>query len=134
MDTVFNRQGRSGVAKVSCILRYRGVHLILAYSWARPATCIRVAGKGREGMFLFLLFLRFHSCLFFFPAHLFHLLYYLLYLFSPFLWETTQNDPQGLTCHLTPTQSIFNRQVGKKDVELEMTKTEQCICSGKIPT
>ena len=26
-------------------------------------------------------------------------LYYLFYLFSPFLWETTQNDPQGLTCH-----------------------------------
>ena len=26
---------------------------------------------------------------------LFHLLYYLS---SPFLWETTQNDPQGLTC------------------------------------
>ena len=26
---------------------------------------------------------------------LFHLLYYLS---STFLWETTQNDPQGLTC------------------------------------
>ena len=25
---------------------------------------------------------------------LFHLLYYFLYLFSPFLWETAQNDPQ----------------------------------------
>ena len=24
--------------------------------------------------------------------------YYLFYLFSPFLWETTQNDPQGLMC------------------------------------
>ena len=23
---------------------------------------------------------------------------YLFYLFSPFLWETKQNDPQGLTC------------------------------------
>ena len=37
----------SGVAKVSCILRHRGVQLILAYSWARPA--ILVAGKGRRG-------------------------------------------------------------------------------------
>ena len=38
-------RGWSGGAKVSCILRYRGVQLILAYSWARPA--ILVAGKGR---------------------------------------------------------------------------------------
>ena len=38
-------QGWSGGAKVSCSLRYRGVQLILAYSWARPA--ILVAGKGR---------------------------------------------------------------------------------------
>ena len=81
------------MAKVSCILCHRGVQLILAYSWARPV--ILVAGKGRGGMFLFLLFLPFHSCSSFFPVHLFHFLYYL---FSPFLWETTQNDPQGLTC------------------------------------
>ena len=78
------------------ILRHWGVQLKLAYSWARPA--ILVAGKGRGGMFLFLLFLHFHSCSYFFPNRLFHLLYYLFYLFSPFLWETTQNDPQGLTC------------------------------------
>ena len=89
-------RGWSGVAMVSCILRHRGVQLKLAYSWARPA--ILVAGKGRGGMFLFLLFLHFHSCSYFFPNHLSHLLYYLFYLFSPFLWETTQNDPQGLTC------------------------------------
>ena len=69
-------------------------HLILAYSWARSA--ILVAGKGRGGMFLFLLFLRFHFCSSFFPVPHFHLLYYL---FSPIPWETTQNDPQGLTCH-----------------------------------
>ena len=48
-------------------------------------------------MFLFLLFLHFHSCSSFFPVPLFHLLYSLFYLFSPFLWETTQNDPQGLS-------------------------------------
>ena len=35
----------SGGAKVSCMLCHRGVQLILAYSWARPA--ILVAGKGR---------------------------------------------------------------------------------------
>ena len=50
--------GRLGAAKVSCILCYRGVQLILSYSWARPA--ILVAGKGRGGMFLLLLFLDFH--------------------------------------------------------------------------
>ena len=60
--------------------------------------CTNVVGKGRGGMFLFLLFLHFHSCSSFFPVPLFHLLYSLFYLFSPFLWETTQNDPQGLTC------------------------------------
>ena len=89
-------KGWSGGAKVLCILHHRGVQLILAYSWARPA--ILVVGKGRGGMFLFLLFLHFHSCSSFFPVPLFHLLYSLFYLFSPFLWETTQNDPQGLTC------------------------------------
>ena len=38
---------------------------------------ILLAGKGRGGMFLFLLFLHFHSCSSFFPVPLFHLLYYL---------------------------------------------------------
>ena len=88
--------GWSGGAKVLSILHHWGVQLILAYSWARPA--ILVVGKIRGGMFLFLLFLHFHSCSSFFPVPLFHLLYSLFYLFSPFLWETTQNDPQGLTC------------------------------------
>ena len=88
-------RGWSGGVKVLCILHHWGVQLILAYSWARPA--ILVVGKGRGGMFLFLLFLHFHSCSSFFPVPLIHLLYSLFYLFSPFLWETTQNDPQGLT-------------------------------------
>ena len=52
----------SGVAKVSCILREREVQLILACSWARPA--ILVAGKVREGMFLFLLFVHYIPVLF----------------------------------------------------------------------
>ena len=50
---------------------------MLAYSWARPA--VLVAVKGRRGMFLFLLFLHFHSCFAFFPVPLFHLLYYLVF-------------------------------------------------------
>ena len=37
---------------MSCILRHRGVQLILAYSWARPA--VLAAGKGRGGMFFFI--------------------------------------------------------------------------------
>ena len=66
------------------ILRHRGVRLILAYSWARLA--ILVAGKGRGGAdVLFLLFLHYHTCSSFFPVPLFHLLYYLFYLFPPFL-------------------------------------------------
>ena len=73
------------MAKVSCILRHQGVQLILACSWAR--TAILVGGKGKGGMFLFLLFLHFHSCSSFYPDPLFHLLYYLFYLFSPFYWE-----------------------------------------------
>ena len=61
-------RGWSGGAKVLCILHHWGVQLILAYSWARPA--ILVVGKGRGGMFLFLLFLHFHSCSSFFPVPL----------------------------------------------------------------
>ena len=48
--------GGLGGAKVSCILRHRGVQLILAYSWARPAV---LAGKGRGGMFYFVCFFTF---------------------------------------------------------------------------
>ena len=78
--------GWLGEAKVSCILCHCGVKLILTYSWARPA--ILAAGKGRGGVFLFLLFLHCHSFSFL-PIPIFH----------PFLWEMTQNDPQGLMCH-----------------------------------
>ena len=46
------------VAKVLGILHHRGIQLILASSWARPAKLVK--GKGRGGMFLFLLFLHFH--------------------------------------------------------------------------
>ena len=43
------------MAKVSCILRHKGVQLILTYSWARPA--ILIAGKGRgECLYCFCFF------------------------------------------------------------------------------
>ena len=48
---VFQALNGGGV-KVACISSHRGVQLILACSWARPA--ILVAGKGIGGMFLFL--------------------------------------------------------------------------------
>ena len=56
-------RGWLGEAKVSYVLHYWDVQLILAYSWARPA--IIAAGGGRGEMFLLLLFLHFHS---FFPS------------------------------------------------------------------
>ena len=46
--------GWSGVAMLSCIVGHRGVQMILAYSWARPA--ILVADKSRGGMVSFLFF------------------------------------------------------------------------------
>ena len=75
-------------AKVSCILCHQGLQLILAYSWARPA--ILAAGKDRGGMFLFVLFLHFHSFSFLpCPSLSSHLLS-LLSLFSPFLWRVVK--------------------------------------------
>ena len=79
-DFVHRLVGWLGEATVSYILRHQGVQLRLAYSWARPA--VLAAGKGRGGMFLFLLFLYFQSFSFISPVPLFHLLYYLLSLFS----------------------------------------------------
>ena len=94
--------GWSGVAKVLCILRHRGVQLILAYSscWARLA--ILVADKGRGGIFffLFLLFLYFHSCSSFFHVLLFHL--FLL----PFAGRQHKNDPKADVAFNPGTQSI----------------------------
>ena len=62
-----------------------------------PTDIVLQLGKAcypcRGGMFVFL----FHSCLSFLPLLLFHILYYLVYLFPPFLSEMTQNDPEGLT-------------------------------------
>ena len=96
--------GWSGGAKVLCILPHWGVQLILAYSWARPA--ILVVGKGRGGMFLFLLFLHFHSCSSFFPVPLFHLLYSLLSLFSLSLGDDTK-WPSRVDVSLNPNTFNF---------------------------
>ena len=65
--------------------------------------CYLYGRYGYRGNVFIFLFLHFHSCSSFFPVPLFHLLYYLFCLFSLFLWETIQNDPQGLTLSLNPT-------------------------------
>ena len=87
--------GWSGGAKVSSILRRRGVQLILAYNWARPA--ILVAGKGRGGMF-FIFSVSSLSLVPLSSLFLFFISSTISSIFYPFLWEMTQNDPQWLTC------------------------------------
>ena len=94
---------------VMCVLCHRGVQLILAYSWARPA--ILVVGKGRGGMFLFLLFLPFHSCSSFFPVPLFHLFYY-MYLFYLFFSLSLGDDTKWPT---------------RVDMSLNSNTINQCI-------
>ena len=80
--------GMVGNGKGVVYLSHRGVQLILAYSWARPA--ILVAGKGRRGMFLFLLFLHFHSVPLSSCPSLSSPLLSLLYLFSLSLGDNTK--------------------------------------------
>ena len=55
----FTSTGGDGRVVQRCCVAYvtRGVQLILAYSWARPA--ILVAGKGRGGIFYFFYFFTF---------------------------------------------------------------------------
>ena len=65
----------SGGAKVSCILCHRGIQLILAYSWARPA--ILVAGKDRGECFYFFCFIFTFILVPLSSLSLSHLLYYL---------------------------------------------------------
>ena len=36
------------MVKVACMLRNRGVQLILAYSWARPAILVAGRSRGRK--------------------------------------------------------------------------------------
>ena len=89
-----NLMGWSGGVKVSCILSHWGIQLILAYSWARPA--IFVAG----------LFLHFHSSSSFLSPSIISST--LLYLFSPFFWEMTQNDP---LCTMVDVKPQHNQSV-----------------------
>ena len=85
-----------GEAKVSRILRHRGVQLILTYNWTRSA--ILAAGWGRGGMFYsfcFFTFLHFPPS----PLSLSFISSTVSSISSSFLRETTPNDPQGLKCH-----------------------------------
>ena len=86
--------GWLGEAKVSCILRHRGVQLILVYSWARPVILVAGIRVERE---CFISCVSSLSFLFMFlpcPS-LFHLLYYLFNLASPFLWERHKMSHKG---------------------------------------
>ena len=83
---------------------HRGIQLILAYSWARLA--ILVVGKGREEFFYCFCFFSFIPV----PLSSLSLSFISSSIssiskVSSFLWETTQNDPQGLTCCETLTES-----------------------------
>ena len=107
-------RGWSYVAKVSCILCHRGVQLILAYSWARLA--ILIAGKGTGECFHFFCFFPF------IPVPLSSLSVSFISstissidLLSPFLWETTQNDTQWLTCRDNPTKSISHIRISRNN-------------------
>ena len=79
--------------------------MYLAYSWARPA--IFAAGKGRGGIFLFLLFLHCHSfsCC---PGPLFHLLYYISSSNSLLPFFGRQHKFMTHKGCSTPTQSVKN--------------------------
>ena len=72
-----------------------GVQLIFAYSWARPA--ILAEGKGRGGN-VFISSVSLLSFIFLSPLSFSFISSTVSYLSSPFFWETTQNDPQVLTC------------------------------------
>ena len=104
-----------GETKVSFILGHR-VQLILAYSWARPA--ILAAGKGRGGMFLFLLFLHCHSISLLPCPSLSSPLLSLLSLFSL---------SQGLRCRFTPTQSKLITELGEMDISFMHMKTAKAL-------
>ena len=98
--TIFNQYyylfllGVVGSGKRVVYLASPGRQLILAYSWARPAIFAALRVEGECFYSFCLTFIHFP----FSPVPLFHLLC-LFYLSSPFLWEMTQNDPQGLMRH-----------------------------------
>ena len=82
--TILRGAGGCGEGVVYLTSLGRPTDIGLQFSWARPT--ILVAGKGRGVVFIYSL--SFWSS--FFPVPLFYLLYYLLYLFSPFLQENTK--------------------------------------------
>ena len=78
-------KGVVGWCKGIVYLTSPGIQLILAYNLARPAILLISSVSSLPFLFLFLPCPSLSSLV-------------LSYLFSPFLWETTQNDPKGLRC------------------------------------
>ena len=78
---------------VSCVTGASICYLLTVGQGLLSLQQVRVEGECFH-FFCFFTFIHFPLS----PIPFFHLS-------SPFLWETTQNDPQGLTCRLTPTQS-----------------------------
>ena len=81
-----------GEAKVSYILRH-GCPTDIDLTVGQGLLSLQQLRVEAECFYFFCYFTVIHFP--FSPVPLFHLLYYLS---SPFLWEMTQNDPQGLTC------------------------------------
>ena len=96
-----------------CILHHRGVQLILAYSWDRPA--ILAAGKGRGGLFLFLASSLLFIFLFLPCSLLSHLLYSLLSLFSLSLGDDTKWPTR-----VDPKTINFYQSTGLKGLTLNL--------------
>ena len=89
---------------------------------------ILVAGKGRRGMFLFLLFLHFHSCSSFFPVLLSSLLLSLLSLFSLSLGDDTK-WPTRVDVSLNP--NTINLKLQIYCLPLQGCET-YCFCGGRL--
>ena len=84
---------------VSCILLHRGIQLILANSWGRPANLAVGKGGGGGGVDIFISSVSSLSSVFLFLPWSSLSSPLLSLLSPPFLWEMTQNDLQGLMCH-----------------------------------
>ena len=101
--------GWSGGAKVLCILR----HWASNWNWLTVGQGllsllqVRVAGEC-----FYFLFLHFHSCSSFFPVPLFHLFYYLFYLFLPFSGRWHKMTHKGW--HVIKPQHNQKRDVSKE--------------------
>ena len=78
---------------MSCVLHHWGIQLRLAYSRARPAILAAGKGTGKRGCFYFFCFF-----IHFLLSPLFLSFISSATTSSPFPWEMTQHDPQGLMC------------------------------------